>query len=117
MNGMTEECILGRALPGGASSSMEEGYENLAAAILKLAVRDYERVLIQLLFCPTGEKQMRLNMEKVELEVFFHSPWYGTLAETDGERLIREVRRYALNKAKERVRRKHQKRLKELGRG
>lgn len=116
MNGMTEERILGRVLSGGASCSMEECYENLTAAIIKQAVRDYERVLTQLLFRPAGEKQIRLNMEKVELEVFFHSPWYGVLADIDGERMIREVRRCALDKAKERVKRKHQKRLKEMGR-
>lgn len=112
---MTEGCIAGRTLPGGVSSSMEECYENLVAAIVKQAVRDYERILVQLFSRPAGEKQIRLNMEKVELEVFFHSAWYGTLTDIDGDRLIRTVRSHALDKAKEIIRRKHQKRLKEMG--
>ena len=112
---MTEGCTAGRTLPGGVSCSMEECYENLVAAIVKQAVRDYERILLQLFSRPTGEKQVRLNMEKVELEVFFHSAWYGTLTDIDGDRLIRTVRSHALDKAKEIIRKKHQKRLKEMG--
>lgn len=115
MNGKTEGCIAGGTLPGGASGSMEECYENLVTAIVKQAVRDYERILLQLFSRPTGEKQVRLNMEKVELEVFFHSAWYGTLTDIDGDRLIRTMRSHALDKVKEIIRKKHQKRLKEMG--
>ena len=117
MTGMTEGCIAGGTLPGGASGSMEECYENLVAAIVKQAVRDYERILVQLFSRPAGEKQIRLNMEKVELEVFFHSAWYGTLTDIDGDRLIRTVRSHALDKTKEMVRKKNQKRLKEMEMG
>ena len=84
---------------------------------MKQAVRDYERILVQLFSRPAGEKQIRLNMEKVELEVFFHSAWYGTLTDIDGDRLIRTVRSHALDKTKEMVRKKHQKRLKEMEMG
>lgn len=52
---MTEGCTAGRTLPGGVSCSMEECYENLVAAIVKQAVRDYERIL-PVVFPPCGGK-------------------------------------------------------------
>ena len=52
MSGMTEGCIAGGTLPGGASGSMEECYENLVTAIVKQAVRDSAPVV----FPPYGGK-------------------------------------------------------------
>lgn len=64
MNGKTEGCIAGghcrEVLPG----SMEECYENLVTAIVKQAVRDYERILLQLVFPPYGGKAGTLEHGK-----------------------------------------------------
>lgn len=90
-------------------------YEELMAAIIRQAVKDYERVLLRLFTCPAGKKKMELEMEKIELEVFFHSDWYAALTDIDGDRLVEATRRHAVEKAKESIKRKHKKKLKEMG--
>ena len=52
--------------------------------------------------------------EKAELEDFFHSQWYQTLTEVDGDKLIELARLNAVEKAKVSIRRKQKKKLKEM---
>lgn len=111
---MTEGFIAGRSLTTGHSSGLEEGYAELMAAIIRQAVKDYETVLIKLFHKPSGIKKVRLETERVELEVFFHSPWYELLTEIDGDRLIEATRRHAVEKEKAAIRRRQKKKLKEM---
>lgn len=60
-------------------------YENLANAIVLLAVKDYKSTLHELEENP-GNKDAR--HEKRSLEDFFHSQWYGILTDLDPEQLI-----------------------------
>ena len=55
-------------------------------------------------------------MQKTELEVFFHSEWYASITDLDGDRLISAARHQAVEKAKEAIRRKQQKKMKEMER-
>ena len=111
---MTEGFIAGRSLTTGHSSGLEEDYAELMAAIIRQAVKDYETVLIKLFHKPSGIKKVRLETERVELEVFFHSPWYELLTEIDGDRLIEATRRHAVEKEKAAIRRRQKKKLKEM---
>lgn len=112
---MIEGFIAGRSLMTGRSSGLEDGYTELMAAIIRQAVKDYESVLLQLFHKPTGIKKARLETERVELEVFFHSPWYEMLTEIDGDRFIEAARRHALEKEKVTIRRRQKKKMKEMG--
>ena len=60
---------------------------------------------------PDGAKRTALEMQKTELEVFFHSEWYASITDLDGDALISAARRQAVEKAKEAIRRKHRKKL------
>lgn len=106
--------IRGSNLTSGQSAGLEQGYQDLIIAIIKQAVRDYETVLIRLFSRPAGAKKAALEMKKTELEVFFHSEWFGTLTDFDGDILIAAARKHAVEKAKEAIRRKHKKKLKDM---
>ena len=71
---------------------------DLAAAIVKTAVDDYIRIIRKFWEKDLGIKTKRkLLLEKVEMEGFFHSPWYGTLTDIDPDDLIS----HCVNRAKE----------------
>ena len=94
------ECAFyGESLAGARASGLEESYQGL----------------IRLFSCPAGKKKAALEMEKAELEVFFHSDWFHTLTDMDGERLLLSARRLAMEKAKEAIRRKQKKKFKDMG--
>ncbi len=65
-------------------------YENLANAIVELAVKDYKKALKQHYRFPDNEEYAG---EADSLERFFRSGWYGTLTDLDGEYLMTAVRR------------------------
>ena len=94
---------------------MDDGYQELIAAIIRQAVKDYVSVLLRLFSKPDGAKRTALEMQKTELEVFFHSEWYTSITDMDGDRLINAARRQAMEKAKEAIRRKHRKKLAAMG--
>ena len=71
---------------------MTDAYENLANAIILLAVKDY-RLALKLL---SKNPHSRSAMVAVnEMERFFRSDWYETLTSVDGEMLIRKLREEA----------------------
>ena len=71
---------------------MTDAYENLANAIILLAVKDYRRALKLL----SKNPHSRSTMAAVnEMERFFRSDWYETLTSVDGEMLIRKLREEA----------------------
>lgn len=65
-------------------------YQNLANAIILLAVKDYKTVLRRLMRNPRSQDAQR---EKKRLERFFFSQWYGVLTDLDPKRLISGVMR------------------------
>ena len=71
---------------------MTDAYENLANAIILLAVKDYRRALKLL----SKNPHSRTAMAAVKaMERFFRSDWYETLTSVDGEMLIRKLREEA----------------------
>ena len=87
-------------LTGGASSNLDNGYQELIAAIIRQAVKDYVSVLLRLFSKPDGAKRTALEMQKTELEVFFHSEWYASITDLDGDRLISAARTSGRGKSK-----------------
>lgn len=64
-------------------------YENLANAIIIKACNDYRNALRKIKKNPNNKMAIS---EALEVERFFHSPWYGTLTTIDGDFLIRKIR-------------------------
>lgn len=71
---------------------MTDAYENLANAIILLAVKDYRQALKLLSKNPHSRSAMTTAKG---LERFFRSDWYETLTSVDGEMLIRKLREEA----------------------
>lgn len=71
---------------------MTDAYENLANAIILLAVKDYRQALKLLSKNPHSRSAMATVNE---MERFFRSDWYETLTSVDGEMLIRKLREEA----------------------
>lgn len=63
-------------------------YENLANAIILLAVKDYRKALKYLDRNPSNRSA---QSDKAEVERFFRSQWYSALTGVDGEMLIRSL--------------------------
>lgn len=71
---------------------MSEPYENLANAIVLQAVKDYRDALKRLKKKPSNKAAMA---DALACERFFHSGWYKTLTNVDGEYLINKLREEA----------------------
>ena len=71
---------------------MTDAYENLANAIILLAVKDYRQALKLLSKNPHSRSAMAAVNE---MERFFRSDWYEILTSVDGEMLIRKLREEA----------------------
>ena len=69
------------------------GYEALANAIVEQAVKDYRDALRRLKKHPDSKAAMA---DAMEIEEFFHSPWYGTLTQIDPDYLIERLRKEAV---------------------
>ncbi len=68
------------------------GYQALANAIIEQAVKDYKDALSRLKRHPDSKAAME---EAMEIERFFHSPWFGVLTQIDPDYLIRRLRKEA----------------------
>lgn len=68
---------------------MTDAYENLANAIILMAVKDYRWALNKLKKRPNYEQAKRIIKE---VEKFFHSSWYRELTSVDGNFLIEKIR-------------------------
>jgi len=71
-------------------------YQNLANAIIILAVKDYKVALKRYKKFPDDVDNIR-SVE--ELEKFFLSEWFQFLSNLDGEQLMLDVERMVLGKA------------------
>ena len=79
------------------------GVLRLRDAIVEFAAKDYRNAYRQLLRADSDRKRNRLILRKMELEAFFHSEWYQTLTDIDGDRLMTDIRKYVLIEARERA--------------
>ena len=68
----------------------EEPYERLANAIVLQAASDYRRDLKKLKKNPQNRDVMN---DALQIEIFFHSPWYQVLTTVDGEFLLQKFRK------------------------
>lgn len=66
------------------------GWEALANGIVEQAVKDYRAALKTLRRHPNSKAAMA---DAMEIEKFFHSPWYGTLTRIDPDYLIDRLRK------------------------
>ena len=68
----------------------EDPYVRLSNAIILQAASDYRRNLKKLKKNPQNRDVMN---EVLQIEKFFHSPWYQVLTTVDGEFLIQKLRK------------------------
>lgn len=67
----------------------EDGFSNLAEAIILQAVKDYRDALRTLKKYPYS---IEANKIKSNVERFFRSRWYSELTNIDGKMLIKKLR-------------------------
>lgn len=68
-------------------------YENLANAIILQAAKDYIHAIRTVKRRKNAEEPLR---EALEIEAFFHAPWYGMLTQVDPDYLIDRLRKEAV---------------------
>ena len=68
---------------------MSDPYEDLANAIVLLAVKDYRDALKKLMKHPRHESAKRT---KAEVERFLRSDWYRELTSVDGDYMLKKIR-------------------------
>ena len=68
---------------------MTDAYENLANAIILLAVKDYRQALKLLSKNPHSRSAMAAVNK---MERFFRSDWFSALCDLDGDKLLRDLR-------------------------
>lgn len=64
-------------------------YQNLANAIVELAAKDYRTVLRR---CKKYPHDADYARERLSLEQFFQSGWFGILTDLDGEVLMEKIK-------------------------
>ena len=67
---------------------MNDGYQELANAIVAAAAKDYMRAKKRLIKHPKNEDALR---QVEECTRFFHSSWYKMLTKIDGDVLIKKL--------------------------
>ena len=89
-----------------------EPWQELGAAIVLQAVKDYIRVLRYLWRGRGSVEDKRKNLStKMEIERFFRSQWYEALSDIDPERLMRECSLQAKKKEREAIEQKNRRAL------
>lgn len=66
----------------------EDGYRNLADAIIIQAVHDYRRSVQQLIRKPYSAKALH---DKQDVEDFFRGDWFQVLSDLDGQELLKKL--------------------------
>lgn len=66
----------------------EDGYRNLADAIIIQAVHDYRRSVQQLIRKPYSAKALH---DKQDVEDFFLGDWFQVLSDLDGQELLKKL--------------------------
>ena len=68
---------------------MHRNYEDLTNAIIVQAAKDYQEVLKKLKKNP---KSLKVEYEKLEIELFFFSSWFKSLTDLDPNMLIERLK-------------------------
>ena len=90
-------------------------YDDLAAAIVLQAVKDYIKAIHRMWDPEVSKKKKRETiLEKLELEEFFHSGWYDTLCDLDPDKVIYNCRLRAEEQEKESIRKQNKRKMKKL---
>ena len=89
-------------------------YQNLAAAIVQLAVKDYMKTLRAIWKNPkSGTERRKLIAQKAELEEFFYSDDYRMYCGIDPDKLIEKCRIAAIADEKKAISRRNKRKIKE----
>ena len=111
------EKVISGTLPWSSGECAHDGsvYEDLAAAIVLQAVKDYIKAVRRMWNTKLSVRTKRaVVIEMEELEEFFYSPWYDTLCNIDPGKLIHNCRLRAEEQEKEAIRKQNRKRIKEM---
>ncbi|MBR2135448.1 MAG: hypothetical protein IJ855_04420 [Bacteroidales bacterium] len=83
----------------------ENPYADLAAAIVKSAVKDYveNQKSLWLGEWRVDKRKLKLLLEKIQLEAFFYSGWYDTLTDLDSDQILAQCRFLGKERAKNAV--------------
>ena len=92
----------------GSGPDYSSSYQDLATAIVLLAVRDYKKTLRAIWKNPkTASKRRRLMEKKAELEDFFYSSDYEIYCNIDPNKLIKNCRLTAIEDEKKAISRRN----------
>ena len=98
----------------GSGPDYSSSYQDLATAIVLLAVRDYKKTLRAIWKNPkTASKRRRLMEKKAELEDFFYSSDYEIYCNIDPNKLIKNCRLTAIEDKKKAISRRNKRKIKE----
>ena len=99
----------------GSGRLYDSPYNDLAAAIVLQAVKDYIKA-IRRMWNPkiSRKKKQETILEKLELEEFFHSGWYDTLCDIDPDKVIHNCRLRAEEQEREAIRKQNKRKMKKL---
>ena len=79
---------------------IDENFDELAKAIISLALKDYEQYYMKVLNC---EGNLYAQERLTELRLFFNSEWFRMLCDTDADVLVSEVERQCKAKHEARI--------------
>ena len=98
----------------GGGPDYSSSYQDLATAIVLLAVKDYKKTLRAIWKNPkTASKRRRLMEKKAELEDFFYSSDYEIYCNIDPDKLIDNCRLTAIEDEKKAISRRNKRKIKE----
>ena len=98
----------------GSGPDYSSPYQDLATAIVQLAVRDYKKTLRAIWRNPKSEaKRRKLIEDKTELEEFFYSGDYRMYCNIDPDKLIKNCHTTAIEDEKKAISRRNKRKIKE----
>lgn len=97
----------------GSGPDYSSPYQDLATAIVLLAVRDYKKTLRAIWKNPKSEFiRRKLIAQKTELEKFFYSGDYQMYCDIDPDKLIKNCRITAIDDEKKAISRRNKRNIK-----
>ena len=98
----------------GRGPNYSSPYQDLATAIVLLAVKDYKKTLRAIWKNPKSEyKRRKLIAQKAELEEFFYSGDYRMYCNIDPDKLIKNCHMTAIEDEKKAISRRNKRKIKE----
>ena len=99
----------------GSGPDYSSPYQDLATAIVQLAVKDYMKTLRAIWKNPkSGTERRKLIAQKAELEEFFYSDDYLMYCNIDPDKLIKNCHTTAIEDEKKAIYRRNKRKIKEL---